>query len=267
MNPFTPVPPPPGAPFVIAHRGLSGKAPENTLASFSLAVATPGIAMIELDVRLSKDERVIVLHDRTLQRTTTGNGRARDYAFDELRLLDAGSWFDPRYHAERIPLLSEILQLARGRCWLNIELKSSLLFREPKELLEQRVLDVVDEAGMADQVLYSSFDHGLMRTLKRIRPSAHTGVIYNLYRDLARAPSALAERAGASVFVCAKHELKPWMVADVHRRGIALYVYTLNSVADLAKIISLGIDGIISDNADELVGVLAPRPGARAGGR
>jgi glycerophosphoryl diester phosphodiesterase len=256
MTPYTPVPPPGGAPLVIAHRGLSAKAPENTRASFTLALETTGIAMIELDVRLSKDERVIVLHDRTLQRTTTGNGRARHYTYDEVCLFDAGSWFDPRFRSERIPLLSEVLTLARGRSWVNIELKSSRFSREPQKLLERRVLEVVDQTAMGDQVLYSSFDHRLMRSLKALRPSALTGVIYNLYRDFPRSPSTLAERAGASVFVCAKHELKPWMVDDAHRGGVALYVYTLNSVSEVNRFVTWGVDGIISDNADAIVSVL-----------
>ena len=131
MRPFTPAPSAGEAPRVIAHRGLSAKAPENSAASFTLACSTPGISVIELDVRLSKDERVIVLHDRTLQRTTTGNGRARSYTYEELRRFDAGSWFDPRFHAERIPLLTDVLELARDRCWVNIELKSSWFARWP----------------------------------------------------------------------------------------------------------------------------------------
>ncbi len=260
MRPFTPVPAAGEAPRVIAHRGLSAKAPENTLASFSLACATPGVSMIELDVRLSRDERVIVLHDRTLQRTTTGNGRARSYSYEELQRLDAGSWFDPRFHGERIPLLSDILELARGRCWINIELKSSPLVKEPKGLLEERVLEVVDRAAMGDQVLYSSFDHRLIRSLKRIRPSAITGVIYSLYRDFARSPAALADHAGANVFICAKHELKSWMVAEAHQRGHAIYVYTLNSTAEVQRIMAWGVDGIISDNADAIVEVLGVSP-------
>jgi len=141
---------------------------------------------------------------------------------------------------------------------VNIELKSSWYSREPKQLLERRVLETVDRVGMTDQVLYSSFDHALVRSLKRIRPSAFTGVIYNLYGDFGRAPSALCERAGAAVFVCAKRELKPWMVHDAHRGGIALYVYTLNSVTELSRMVGWGVDGIISDNADELVEVLTP---------
>lgn len=258
MTPFTPSPRPAGPPLIIAHRGLSGKAPENTLASFAMAVSVPGIAMLELDVRLSRDDQVLVLHDRTLQRTTTGNGRARSYDLQELKQLDAGSWFDPHFRAETIPLLSEVLLLARDRCWVNIELKSSP-FGEPKGLLEKRVLETVDEVGMGDQVLFSSFDHRLVSTLKRLRPSAPTGVIYNLHRDFLRSPSALAQRCNAAVFVCAKHELKPWMVEDAHRCGIAIYVYTLNSVAEVTRIVELGVDGIISDNADELVPVLLPQ--------
>ena len=259
MIPFSPSPRPKGRPLLIAHRGLSGKAPENTVASFARAVSVPGIAMLELDVRLSRDDQVMVLHDRTLQRTTTGNGRARSYDLQELKQLDAGSWFDPQFKKETIPLLSEILLLARGRCWVNIELKFSPFWGEPRGLLEKRVLETVDEAGMADQVLYSSFDHGLVSSIKRMRPSAPTGAIYSLYRDFLRTPSALAQRCGAAVFVCAKHELKSWMVEDAHRRGIALYVYTLNSVTEVTRIVALGVDGIISDNADELVPVLLPR--------
>ena len=264
MTPFSPSPRPKGPPLLIAHRGLSGKAPENTIASFEKAVSVPGIAMLELDAQLSRDDQVLVLHDRTLQRTTTGNGRARSYDLEELKQLDAGSWFDPRFKSETIPLLSEVLLLARGRCWVNIELKSSPMFGDQRGLLEKRVLETVDESGMADQVLYSSFDHRLVSSLKRLRPSAPTGVIYNLYRDFLRTPSTLAQRCGAAVFVCAKHELKPWMVEDAHRRKIALYVYTLNSVTEVTRIVGLGIDGIISNNADELVPVLLahdPPPG------
>jgi len=256
MTPFSPSPRPKSPPLLIAHRGLSGKAPENTIASFEKAVSVPGITMLELDVRLSRDDQVLVLHDRTLQRTTTGNGRARNYDLEELKQLDAGSWFDPRFKSETIPLLSEVLLLARGRCWVNIELKSSPTPGEQRGLLEKRVLETVDDAGMADQVLYSSFDHRLVSSLKQLRPSAPAGVIYSLYRDFLRSPSALALRCGAAVFVCAKHELKPWMVEDVHRRGIAIYVYTLNSVTEVTRILGLGIDGVISDNADELVPVL-----------
>lgn len=253
MTPFVPKPAQGSPPYVIAHRGISGKAPENTLAAFSLACNTPGIDMIELDVRLSRDEQVIVLHDRTLQRTSTGNGAARNYSLSELKEFDAGSWFDPVFAQERIPTLAEVLQFVNKRRWINIELKSDFLFREKQELLERRVIETVHEAGYNDSVMYSSFDHGMIAALKRIEREATTGVLYNLYRDFGRLPSKLARRAGASVFVCAKHELTTAMVRDAHQHDLAVYVYTLNTASNVNKMMNLGVDGILSDNADQIV--------------
>lgn len=256
MRPFRPIPEPGEPPYLIAHRGISAKAPENTLAAFKLALQTPGIDMIELDVRLSKDEEVIVLHDRTLQRTTTGNGPARTYALQELKQYDAGSWFHPRFSAERIPTLREVFNLVQGRCWLDIEIKSDFWHRGPEGLLERRVLETVAEAGLSERVMYSSFDHQLIGRLKQMHPAAVTGVLYRIYRDFGRLPSKLVGRVGASVFVCGKHELTRAMIRDAQQHNIPLYVYTLNSTADVQNIMALGVQGIISDAADEVVSVV-----------
>lgn len=238
---------------MIAHRGISAKAPENTLAAFSLAARSDGIDMIELDVRLSRDERVIVLHDRSLQRTSTGNGAARNYSYDEIKQFNAGSWFHPSFSGERIPTLRSVLELVRGKRWVNIELKSDFLHKEQRGVLEEKVLQVVRECGMLQQVMFSSFDHHLITNLKRMNAVSITGVLYNLYRDFARMPSKLARRAGASVFVCARQELRKGMIQDAHENGVAVYVYTLNSVQDVQKMLDFGVDGILSDNADDIV--------------
>ncbi len=256
MKSYTPRPPHDSSPYVIAHRGISSKAPENTIASFSLAVGTSGIDMVELDVRLSRDEEVIVLHDRTLQRTTTGNGPARKYDLAELRAFDAGSWFEASFSRERIPTLRQVLGMLRGKRWVDIELKSDLFHREPTGLLERKTLEVVREMEMLDQVLFSSFDHALMASLRKIEPNALTGVIYNMYRDFGRLPSKLADRVGASVFVCSKYEFTERMLRDAHQHALAVYVYTLNDSANVKKMMDLGVDGIISDAADEIVPIV-----------
>lgn len=265
MNRFHPVPSEGAPPFIIAHRGISAKAPENTLASFLLARDSPGIDMVELDVHLSKEQEVIVLHDRTLQRTTTGNGPARAYSLNELREFDAGSWFHPRFATERIPTLGDVLTALSGKRWVNIEIKSHLFHREPDGLLERRVTEVVSECNMGEQVMYSSFDHHLLASLKHTNPGAITGVLYNLYRDFGKRPSKIARTTGASIFVCAKHELTRAMVADAHAHRLAIYVYTLNSVADARRMLELNVDGIISDNADDIVSLVKSndiRPGS-----
>jgi len=244
------------SPIIVAHRGVSAKAPENTMAAFRLALETPGIHMVELDVRLSKDEEVIVFHDRTLQRTTTGNGPARKYSVGELRGFDAGSWFDPRFSDERIPTLSDVLALVADRLAVNIELKSDPFYREPEGLLERRVLEVVRRGGYQERVVYSSFRHRIVANIKHMEPRAVTGVIYSLMNNFASAPSRLARNAGASFFVCAKHELRRAMIRDAHQHDIAVFVYTLNSVNGLKRFLDLGADGIMSDAADDVVAAL-----------
>ena len=253
MDQFRPIPSAVCRPYVVAHRGISGKAPENTLASFALACETPGIDMIELDVRLSKEDEVMVLHDRTLQRTSTGNGAARSYTVAEMKEFDAGSWFDPSFSTERIPTLREVLTLVNKRRWINIELKSDFFFPEKPEVLERRVLETVGELGCEECVMYSSFNHRMMANIKRFNPKAITGVLYSVGRDFGRMPSKLAGRVGASVFVCAKREVTKRMLNDARTNGIAFYVYTLNSTSSVSKMVELGVDGILSDIADNIV--------------
>jgi len=259
MKPYQPKPLNNKPPYVIAHRGISAKAPENTLASFECAASIPGIDMIELDVRLSKDEEVIVLHDRTLQRTSTGNGLARNYSMEEIRRFDAGSWFHPMFSNQRIPTLCEVFQQVGSRIWVDVEIKSDWLHREPPGLLEKKVLDAVYKCGMDDRVMVSSFDYRLLAKIKEMKPSLVTGVLYNFSRDFSRLPSTLAKHVGASVFVCAKRELTRRMIDDAHNHGIAVYVYTLNSFHDARRMLTCGVDGILSNNADDILEVVKRR--------
>jgi len=253
MSPFDPTPKTGARPLLAAHRGISSKAPENTLASFTLALNTPGIDMIELDVRLTKDEQVIVLHDRTLQRTSTGNGFARKYTLDEINKFDAGSWFSPVFSSERIPTLRSVLQLVGKSLWVNVEIKSDLFHKEPAGLLERRTLEVLEECEMKHAVLVSSFDHQLVASIKRMAPEIKVGVLYNFFRDFGRLPSKLARRVDASAFICGRQEVSQAMIDDAHNHSIAIYVYTLNSIHDAEKMLRLGVDGVLSDNADEIV--------------
>jgi glycerophosphoryl diester phosphodiesterase len=263
MRPYQPKPLPGAPPYIVAHRGISAKAPENTLASFEQAAEAPGIDMIELDVRLTKDEEVIVLHDRTLQRTSTGNGPARNYSLEEIRRFDAGSWFHPMFANQRIPTLAEVFQQIGSRLWVDVEIKSDRLHREPPGLLEEKVLNVVHNCGMEDRVMFSSFDHKILSNIKRIRSSAMTGVLFDFLHDFGHSPSKLAERVGAKVFKCATRELNRQMLNDAHKHGIAVYVYTLNSVQGAQRMLRYGVDGILSNNADDIVAVVKSYSGKR----
>ncbi|HVN49508.1 MAG TPA: glycerophosphodiester phosphodiesterase family protein [Bacteroidota bacterium] len=256
MPALQPIPEPDHRPYIIAHRGISAKFPENTLAAFEHAAQTDGIDMIELDVRLSKDEEVIVFHDRSLQRTSTGNGPARNYSLDELKHYDAGSWFHPSFSEQRIPTLREVLHAVGGKLFVNIEIKSDWGHREPDGLVERKVLEVVEQCNMNHRVVFSSFNHHLVDSLKKISPSSTTGVLFHMTRDMGKLPSMLALPVKASVYVCAKRELTRRAITDAHAHGIAVYVYTLNSIKDAQKVLHLGVDGIMSNNADDIVPIL-----------
>jgi len=152
-------------PLLIGHRGYPARYPENTLASFKAAMEA-GCDMIELDVTLTKDRKVVVIHDDTLDRTTTGKGPVKNRSLEEIKTLDAGGWFDARFATERVPELSEVLKLTTGRCLLNIEIKESAFEADyPADAIEHQVVGLVKTGGAMGRVVISSFDQ---RILERI---------------------------------------------------------------------------------------------------
>ena len=147
-----------GTRFIVAHRGSSGTAPENTLISLQKAIDA-GASVIEVDVQLTKDNQVVLLHDPHLGRTTSGKGLISNYTYSELHSIDAGSWFDTKYSAERIPLLYEAIELLKKhKIFVNIEIKPP----QPQEDFKKRVdaiTDIVIQAHMSEVTLFGSFHH------------------------------------------------------------------------------------------------------------
>jgi glycerophosphoryl diester phosphodiesterase len=140
--------------FVAAHRGASRLAPENTLAAFARALSV-GARAVELDVRLTSDEQVAVMHDADVDRTTDGTGPVSSMSSSEIKGLDAGSWFGPGFPGEKVPFLGEVLALTEGKARLNVELKGG-----PADLLAARVVDEVSRCHATERVLAMSFDLG-----------------------------------------------------------------------------------------------------------
>ncbi len=131
------------SPWIIAHRGFKQKYPENTLVAFQAAMDA-GVEMIELDVTLSRDRKLIVIHDATLDRTTNGHGSVHDYMLEELKQLDAGSWFHPEFAGLRLPELCEVLELVDGRVITNIETKfHAYESHHPPDAVEKQVVELV----------------------------------------------------------------------------------------------------------------------------
>lgn len=238
--------------FVTAHRGFSGKAPENTLAAFRAAIDA-GCDMIELDVHLSRDNQVVVIHDDTLERTTSGRGNVADRTFAELQRLDAGSWFDPRFSGERIPALAEVLSLTRNRILVNIELKKGKNFPYTMEELADRTIREVETAGMLDQVLFSSFDPAAIDRIREKNPLLPVALITNK-------PWAKPEDAGGGkrypTLNCRFDVLNEGNIRLAHSVGIRIHAWTVNAPDDMRKAIALGVDGIITNHPDRLIRLL-----------
>ena len=164
-------------PWIIAHRGYRQKYPENTLAAFQAAMET-GVSMIELDVNFSRDRKVVVIHDPTLERTTNGHGAVSDYTMEELKQLDAGSWFDPRFADQHLPELSEVLDLVIGRAMVNIEIKAHAYeHNHPPDAIEKQVVELVKQKNMQDSVLISSFEIDILVQIASMQEPAAIALI------------------------------------------------------------------------------------------
>lgn len=237
-------------PLIIAHRGSSGTAPENTLASFRQAIAA-GADAIECDVRLSKDGRLVVIHDATVKRTTNGRGRVCDKTFAELRSLDAGSWFHRSYAGERIPTLEEVLDVVDGSVGLNIEIKPTSDTHSARQIVE-KCLSVVRSYRAHRYTLLTSFQHSLLDLVSRSDPSALVGLLYHPLHHQGKSPLKLAMAYDARVTICAVRFLRKAMVDAAHRRGIAVAAYTVNDRHALQRCLRLGIEGIVTNEPDKV---------------
>jgi glycerophosphoryl diester phosphodiesterase len=231
--------------LVIAHRGSSGVAPENTLAAFRQAVRDQA-DMIELDVRLSLDGELMVIHDRRLYRTTGVRGRVREWTAAALERLNAGAGYGHAYAHERIPTLVTVLCVLPRTVGLNVEVKTDG-DRQRSGLLAGRLGELLSSVGEKREIMVSSFDHAFLRQLRRWYPSLTTGVLYLKMRDLGRSPVRLARPAGASFFICSKAQLHQRWLAAAHAEGIRVLVYGVHSIRQALLLRRRGVDGVITD--------------------
>ncbi len=238
---------------VCAHRGASGTAPENTLASIASAIAC-GATMIEIDIQITRDRRIVVFHDEDVSRTTNGAGDVRDMTYDQLHELDAGSWFHSSFAGERIPLLDQALDVIKGRAYLNIELKPMAESEHTSAILHD-VLEAIESHDMIDATVFSSFDHRLLLALKRARPGVRT-LALNVPGDTRR-PHEVVAACKADAYGCSIAECTPATMQDCVRHMIPVGVYTVNTREELLAVIGLGVRGVVTNYPDRLQKALA----------
>ena len=234
--------------LVIAHRGASAAAPPNTLAAFEKA-AELGADGVEFDVHLSADGVPVVIHDFTVDATTDGSGRVADLSLDALKQLDAGSHFSPAFAGERIPTLEEVLTIARHRLLLNVELKSTNLRGDG---LESTVIAQIEQHGLSNSVLISSFNPFALWRVKRIAPHIRVGLLYA--PDL---PLPLRRAWLAPLFPHEARHPEHTMVdarfmAWAQRRGYQVNTWTVDDPVEMHRLIDLGVNAIITNVPDVL---------------
>jgi glycerophosphoryl diester phosphodiesterase len=238
---------------VTAHRGFSGAAPENTLAAFQAAIDL-GCDWIELDVRLSLEREVVVIHDDTLARTTNGRGPVAATPLAALKRLDAGAWFGPAFRGEPLPTLAEALTLARGRIGVNIELKGEKGGRYRSEELADRCLAEVRQAALGDRVLFSSFDPAALDRIRRQDPSLCVALITD--RPWTQ-PSQVDGGRRYPLLHCRSATLTAAAVASAHADAVRVQAWTVNTPREMKRLLALGVDGIITNRPDRLLALLA----------
>ncbi len=249
---------PGGRARVIAHRGFSGVAPENTLAAVRKAIDV-GADMFELDVLLSKDGRVVVIHDDTLERTTDGEGPVSTRTLEELRALDAGSWFNPEFAGERIPTLEETLELAKDRILVNIEIKTEAVTDQAHGGIVDKTLELVRRLDMMDQIVVSSFDPRALAHARELEPGVKTASLYNaeLQEDLS--PEEVMAEVASNGFNLSRKQVDESIVEACHQLERPVAVYTVNEINEMERILDLGADAIFTDYPDRLLEVLGNR--------
>ena len=231
------------APWIIAHRGHRAKYPENTLSAFSAALDA-GASMIELDVSLSHDRKLVVIHDATLERTTNGHGPVSDLNLKQLKQLDAGSWFHNQFAGERLPELSEVLDLVDGRALINIEIKSHAYEpNHPLDAIERQVVTLVRSKKARDYVLISSFNIDLLEQLAALKDAPAFAWISKYAAD--RQTAEICSRIGAFSWHPEYRILTPQQVKMMHAAGIKVFPFNMESRQELERMLAMDVDGVI----------------------
>ena len=236
-------------PRVIAHRGFSGLYPENTLVAFRKAMEL-GVDMIELDILLSRDDELVVIHDDTLDRTTSGSGPVRDKSISELTQLDAGTWFASEFRAERLPRLSEVFDLVEDRVLLNVEIKGEAVTGRVRGGIAERTIRLIREREFGARTILSSFDPRALHHAREIDSEIARATLYNRELHRGKNPTEILAETSSTSFNLSRNQVNEDIVAECHRKGSAVLVYTVNGVAEMQRMIAMGVDGLFTNRPD-----------------
>lgn len=229
---------------VWAHRGACGYAPENTLEAFKKAIEM-GADGIELDVQMTKDGELVIIHDETVDRVSDKKGWVKDFTYEELAELNVNKKF-PEYGKVTIPTLKEVYLLIKDtRLTVNVELKNTIIFYKD---LEERVMELTKEMGLEKRIIYSSFNHFSIMKLKELDSTVETGFLYEYgFLDMPE----YADKYHVDALHPALYNLQyPNFIEDCRKRGIKLRVWTVNDVEDMIMLCENELDAMITNYPD-----------------
>ncbi|MGA3293771.1 MAG: glycerophosphodiester phosphodiesterase family protein [Candidatus Acidiferrales bacterium] len=233
-----------GIPWIIAHRGASGHAPENTIAAFQRAVEL-GATFIETDLHLTRDARFVAIHDAVLDRTTNGHGAVREFTLAGVKELDAGMWFDRQFMGQRIPTLEEVLAFASEHdVVFYLELKFEAAWG-----MHHTLAATIQSSGNAARTIVISFDPGTLKAMRQVDASIMMGLLVEKARpDMVKA----ALDAGARQ-LCPRADLVTRdLVERAHGADLQVVTWTVNDAPQMRAMIEAGVDGIMTDLPDRL---------------
>lgn len=222
---------------VTSHRGFSHSVPENTLPAIEKAIEEQA-DYVEVDVRVTKDGELVLLHDNNLKRTTGLNKKIWDVNYSDIFDLDAGSWMSKEYAGTKIPTLREVFELAKGKIMLNLDLK----YHSKEEGMVEKVVALIDEYDMEWQCVVTSTNLNCLEEVKELNADIRTGYItYQIY-------SGLYENEAIDFFSMKANLVSKGVVRQVHKHGKVLHVWTVNTRTELERLKRIGVDNIITDN-------------------
>lgn len=237
---------------IFAHRGFSGYYPENTMLAFQKVAEETVADGIELDIQLTKDGEIVIMHDEMLDRTTNGSGWLKDHTLEELKMLSVGVNVKGFFPRQAIPTLREYFTwLKTTKLITNIELKTSYFEYEG---IEEKLIAMVKEFGLEDQIWYSSFNHYTVARIKKLMPEAKCGLLTDtwLMNIGEYAASQGAASVNARTYFCAKEGV----AAELHAHNIALQAWTPNDAEMMQELVDAGVDVLITNYPDIAAKVL-----------
>lgn len=222
---------------IIAHRASATHAPENTLAALDYAILS-GAHMAEIDVQQTKDGEIILMHDANLKRTTGFNGKVSEATYSDIQTLEAGNWFSSEFDGEPVPTLEEVLQRSKGQITLMIEIKA----KDHPVDVARKVIELIEAYNMEKECLIGAMDYRVLQAVKMINPKIQTVYItalaYGDYQDLEDVDYYSIEASFISYA----------LIDQIHRSGKQIYAWTVNKESTMQSMISMQVDGIVTDD-------------------